>query len=145
MNTEKNRIQDAINELQRFYWLDGLVAKLSTHHRKFNFPRPPDRSFGRTPRVLPFINPNKISNLYGYEQLAIESYNEGVVFAHKCIDWEYSGLLTAIANEAKGTSEWNAYIVEARASIKEYFESGEAWSDFEAYMIEPVQELMALE
>ena len=146
MNTsQENSIQAAIYDLEKLYWLDGLVAELSLHHRNTNFPEPPDTSIGRAPCVLPFLKPNKVCGLHGYETLAIEAYNKGVVAAYRCIAYEYSGLFTAVANEARGTEEWQLYLSEAKSSLIKYFEQGVAWEEFEGYMLEPAQEWLESE
>jgi hypothetical protein len=78
-------------------------------------------------------------SLSGYEQLAIDAYNEGVKAAFRCVGWEYVGLLTAVANETRGTPEWNAYYSEAISAIESHFASGHAWEEFDSYVLEPAQ------
>lgn len=145
MNQGNNSINKAINSLEKFYWLDSLSATLSSLHRKHGHPHPPETSFGRTPRILPFLRPEKIGNLAGYERYALDAYNDAVKLAYACIDWQYSGLLTAIANESRGDENWNAYVIAARIALQEYFETVNAFEDFESYMLDPAKKALGLD
>lgn len=144
MNANADRIISAINELERYYWLDGLSASLSAIYRNYECPKPPEAAFGRTPRTLPFLLSSRLGNLGGYEHQALAAYNEGVISAYNCIGWKYVGLLTAIANETKGTANWNAYLLEAKEMIDNYFSSGNAFDEFDAFMLTPARKQLGL-
>ena len=137
MHAQIDQIASAIDELSKFYWLDGLWASVSSIHRRCGSPEAPDSSFGHVPRTLPFLKPKLVANLGAYEQFALESYNKAVVAAYGCIAWRHVGFLAAVANEAKGNESWNAYLLDARTEINKYFQTGEAFRDFEAYVLEP--------
>ena len=143
--SQSKSISQAFNQLARHYWLDSLSAFLSGLHRKHQEPVPPRGEFGRTPQTLPFLNPTKVGALGGYEKLAIDAYNEGVKAAYSCIDWEYLGLLCALENSAKGSADWQAYYQEAKATLSDFFASGEAFTEFEAYLLEPAKEYLGLD
>jgi hypothetical protein len=136
-----DQIDLALNRLADLYWLDGLGAKLSALHLKYSQPSPPESDMSRVPKVLPFLKPGAyLGSLGGYEHLARDAYNEGVKAAYSCVGWEYVGLLTAIANETRGTAEWDAYYSEAVVAIEVFFKSDSAWVDFDSYILEPAQE-----
>ncbi|UUZ77862.1 hypothetical protein LP414_13230 [Polaromonas sp. P1(28)-13] len=137
-----NHIDAALNDLAALYWLDGLCAEVSAIHRQHNQPDVPESDISRVPRLLPFLKPANLGPLSGYEQLARDAYNNGVKAAYRCVGWEHVGLLTAIANETRGTPEWNAYYAEAVSAIDTFFKSGSAWVEFDSYILEPAQEYL---
>lgn len=139
----QNTIDAALHQLERLYWLDSLCSQLCEVHRRLNQPDAPASEIARTPRTLPFLKPGKLEQLGHYEQLALDAYNNGVKAAFLCVGWEHIALFTAIANETRGTSEWNAYYQEALATVQAFFQSGQGWEEFEAYVLEPAQNYLA--
>lgn len=137
-----NPITKALDALGQHYWLDGIAAKLAALHRAHGEPQPPQPTFGRTPVVMPFLKPSQLVGLVGYESLALDAYNEGVKAAYQCIDWQYAGLLSAMANEVEGSLLWNAYYAAAKECLAEYFRSEEALLDFDSYLAEPARKYL---
>jgi hypothetical protein len=138
-----NKIDAALAALEELHWLDGLCAQLSSLHRKYGQPDLPTSAISRVPKTLPFLKPEMIERVVGYEQLAADAYNMGVKVAFRCVGWEYVGLLTAIANETRSTPDWSAYYAEAVAVIESFFQSGAGWEEFTSYLLEPAQNYLA--
>lgn len=134
-----NDIAVALDELEALYWLDGLSADISAIFRRYNRPTPPNLAMVRNAKVLPFLRLDRVGDLGGYEQMACDAYNSGVIAAYRCVGWKHVGLLTAIANETSGTKEWNAYYANATEALDGYFRNNFVWEDFDAYILEPAQ------
>lgn len=139
-----NSVDSALNALFAMHWLDAVAARLSTLHRERGQPCPPEVIFGRAPMQLPFMPYEHVGNLNGYESQAVEAFNAGVKAAYCCIDWHYLGLLTALANETKGTEHWSDYYQAAKAELDKYFGEGSAFEDFDAYVLAPARETLGI-
>lgn len=137
-----NQIDVAMNELANLYWLDGLCAEVSSLHRKHGQPEVPESNISRVPRLLPFLRQTDFEPASGYERHAQDAYNDGVKKAYRCVGWEHVGLLTAIANETRSGPQWNSYYAEAVEAIEDFFRSGAALEEFQAYLLEPAREYL---
>jgi hypothetical protein len=138
------QIESALNALFAKHWLDALACTLSRLHKDNGQPAAPDATLERTPRQLPFLQFSKVGDLKGYEFQAVEAYNSGVKAAYLCIDWKFEGLLTALANDGKGSENWQKYYMAAGQEMDRYFRTGQAFEDFEVYILLPARESLGL-
>jgi len=98
MTAAQNSIDQALNDLSKFYWLDSLSAELSGLHRDHGQPDVPAWQ-SRSPTQLPFLQPSKLDGLGLYQSLALDAYNSAVKSAYRCIGWEHIGLFMAVGGE----------------------------------------------
>ncbi|MEJ8837725.1 hypothetical protein [Ramlibacter sp. AN1133] len=137
-----NAISEALYALEEFYWLDGLAALLSGIHRDHGEPAPPRPVVARVPVLLPFLRGRQLEDLASYAPLAIAGYNDGVKAAYRCIDCRSVSLMFGVANDTRGNSAWSAYCQAALPALAQYFSSGKAWADYEAYVLDPAREYL---
>lgn len=142
MTAAQNSIDQALDELSKFYWLDSLSAELSGLHRDHGQPDVPAWQ-SRSPTQLPFLHPSKLDGLGPYQSLALDAYNNAVKSAYRCIGWEHIGLFMAVGGGSGGSTQWKGYYTAALEAINQFFCSDAAWIEFDAYILEPAQRYLS--
>lgn len=135
-----SHVDHALNKLDRLYWPRSVMAGLSAVYRQHGEPERQINSMNQELKTLPFISYEKIGPLFGYEKEAVCAYNDAVKLAYECIGWEFIGLCSALVYRSPRTRRpWDEYVRDAEEVLSAYFETDQAFLDFEVYVLGPAR------